>query len=144
MQAVDGTRVGASGRAPTLQRKRNLFTILAHPADLPGGYANHEGVGFDVFIDHGTCAHKAVFTDGDAAHHSAVGPKRCAFFDEGIAVFVFAFYQSAGVVYVGEYHAGSAEDAFFESDVVVNADVVLHFAAIANGDMVADEHVLAK
>ena len=127
-----------------LQRQRNLFAKLAHPAHLAGGNANHEGVGFDVFVDHCASAHKGVFTNGDAAHHGAVGPERGAFFDEGVAVFVFALNEGAGVVHVGEHHTGAAEDAFFERDVVVHADVVLHFAAVANGDLVADEHVLAE
>ncbi len=93
LQAVSGTRVGAGGCALPLQRQRNLFAKLAHPAHLPGGYADHEGVGFDVFVDHGACAHKGVFTDGDAAYYGAVGPKGGPFFDEGIAIFVFALNQ---------------------------------------------------
>ena len=127
-----------------LQRQRNLFAKLAHPAHLACGHADHEGVGFDVFVDHCARAHKGKLTDGDAAHHGAVGSKGGPFFDEGVAVFVFALDQGAGVVHVGEDHAGAAEHAFFEGDVVVHADVVLHFAAVANGDLVANEHVLAE
>lgn len=121
-----------------------MFAKFAHPADLAGGHADHEGVGFHVFVDHGTCAHKGVFTNGDAADHGAVGAQGCAFFDQGVVVFVFALNQGAGVVHVGEHHAGAAEDALFQRDVVVHADVVLHFAAVANGDLVAHKDVLAE
>jgi hypothetical protein len=144
VQTVGGTRVGAGGCALPLQRQRNLFAKLAHPAHLAGGYADHERVGFDIFVDHCASAHKGVFTNGDAAHHGAIGPERGPFFDKGVAVFVFALDEGAGVVDVGEDHAGTTEHAFFERDVVVHADVVLHFAAVANGDLVADEHVLAE
>ena len=73
-----------------------------------------------------------------------LAPRVAPFFDEGVAVFLFALDQGAGVVHVGENHAGAAEHPFFECDVVVQANVVLHFAAVANGDLVADEHVLTE
>ncbi len=47
-------------------------------------------------------------------------------------------------MYVSKDHAGAAEDALFERDVVVNADIILHFAEVTNGDLVADEYVLAE
>lgn len=136
--------MGAGVRAFALQGQRNLFAKFAHPADLTGGHADHEGVGFDVFVDHGACAHKGIFANGDAADHGAVGAQGGAFFDQCVAVFVFALDQGAGVVHVGEHHAGAAKDALFQGDVVVHADVVLYFAAVANGDLVADKDVLAK
>ena len=136
--------MGAGVCALALQRQGDLFAKFTHPADLAGGHANHEGVGFDVFVDYSPCAHKGVFTDGDATDDGAVGPERGAFFDESVAVFVFALNQGAGVVHVGEDHAGATEHAFFERDVVVHADVVLNFAPVADGDLVAHEHVLAE
>jgi hypothetical protein len=87
--------VGAGVLAFALQGQRYLFAKFTHPADLAGGHADHEGVGFDVFVDHGACAHKGMFTNGDAAHYGAVGPERGAFFDQGVAEFVFALNQGA-------------------------------------------------
>lgn len=144
LQAVGGTRVGAGGCALPMQRQRYLFAKLAHPAHLASGHADHESVGFHVFVDHGACAHKGKLTNGDAAHHGAVGAEGGPLFDEGVAVFVFALYKGAGVVHVGKNHAGAAEDALFERDIVVHTDVVLHFAAVTNVDLVSDEHVLAE
>ena len=136
--------MGTGVCALALQRQGDLFAKFTHPADLAGGHANHEGVGFDVFVDYSPCAHKGIFTDGDATDHGAVGPERGPFFDQGVAVFVFALDERSRVVYVSEDHAGTAEHAFFECDVVVHADVVLHFAPVADGDLVAHEHVLAE
>jgi hypothetical protein len=142
VQAVGGTRVGAGGCALPLQRQRDLFAKLANPAHLAGWHANHEGIGFDVFVDHCSSANKCIFTNDDSAHHGAVGTQSGPFFNEGTKVFVFALDEGAGVEHVGKDHAGAAEDALFERDVVVHADVILHFAAVANCDLVADEHVL--
>lgn len=144
LQGVDLAAVGTGISAFALQGQEDLFAKFAHPADLAGGHADHEGVGFHVFVDHGACAHKGIFANGDAADHGAVGTEGCAFFDQGVAVFVFALNECAGVVHVGENHAGAAKNAFFQSHVVINRDVVLHFAAVADGDLVTDEHVLAE
>ncbi len=134
----------ACGLGLPLKGQVEFCSKLAHPADLACRHADHEGVGFDVFVDHCACAHKGVFTDGDAADHGAVSPERGPFFDEGIAVFVFALDKGAGVVHVGKDHAGAAENALFERDVVVHADVILHFAAVADGDLIAHENILTE
>lgn len=116
----------------------------AHPADLLGGYTGHKGIGFDVFVDHGASTDESVFTDGDAADDGAVGTKSGAFFDHGFAVFVFAGDRRTGVVNVGEYHAGSAKDIVFQSDGIVDADVVLHLAVVADDHVVADKDILPE
>ena len=61
-----------------------------------------------------------------------------------MAVLVFTAYGTAWVVHIGEYHAGSAKYVVFKSDVVVDRDIVLYFAIVADHDAVADEHVLTK
>jgi hypothetical protein len=134
----------ASGSALALQRQVKLFTKLAHPADLLGRHPHHQGIGLHIFIDHGTGPHKRKLTNGHTADHCAVGAQGGAFFNESVAVFVFALDEGTGVVHVGEHHAGAAKHAFFECDVVVHADVVLHFAAVTDGDLVADKDVLAE
>ncbi|MNR17056.1 hypothetical protein D3C85_1336970 [compost metagenome] len=121
-----------------------MFAEHAHPADLPGRYADHQGEGRHILIDYSTCADEGVFTNGHAAYDGAVGTEGDAFLHQGVAILVFAFDQRARVVDVGEDHARAAEHAFLEGDVVVHRDVVLHLAAIADQDPVADEHVLAK
>lgn len=128
----------------SLDRQRDLLAVLAHPAHLPSGHAHHQRIGLDVFIDHRACAHKSVFADGGAAYDGAVGTQSDALSYQGVAVFAFALNQGARVVDVGEHHAGAAEHALFQRDVVVHADVVLDFAMIVNDDLIAHEHVLTQ
>lgn len=45
---------------------------------------------------------------------------------------------------IGENHRRTTEDAFLQRDVVVDRDVVLHLAAVADGDTVANKDVLAQ
>src|SRR5690606_8175146 len=143
-QAVGGSCMGASGLAVSAQGQVQLFAVFAHPADLAGGHANHQGVGLDVLVDDGACANEGKFADGDAADDGAVGPQGCASFHQGVAIFVLAFDQRTRVVDVGEHHAGAAEYALFQSDVVVDGDIVLNLATVADDDLVADENVLPQ
>ncbi len=136
--------MGTSGLAVAAQGQVQLFAVFAHPADLTGGDADHQGVGLDVLVDDGARADEGVFANGDATNDGAVGAQSGAFLDQGVAVFVLALDQGSGVVDVGEHHAGAAEDALFQGDVVVDGDVVLDLAAVADNDFVADEDVLAQ
>lgn len=136
--------MGAGGLAVAAQGQVQLFAVFAHPADLAGGHADHQGVGLDVLVDDGARADEGVFADGDAADDGAVGAQGGALLDQGVAVFVLALDQRTGVVDVGEHHAGAAEHALFQGDVVVDGDVVLDLAAVADDDLVADEDVLPQ
>lgn len=136
--------MGTDGFTMTAQGQIQLFAVLAHPADLARRHADHQGVGFDVLVDDGARADEGVFTDGDAADDGAVGAQGGALLDQGVAVFVLALDQRARVVDVGEHHAGAAEHAFFQGDVIVDGDIVLDLAAVADHDFVADEDVLAQ
>ena len=118
--------------------------MLAHPADLEGGDAGHEGVGFDVLGDDGAGGDEGVFAQGDAADNRGVGADGGAFLHQGAAVFFLADDGGAGVMNVSEDHAGAAEDVVLQGDGVVNTDVVLYLAVIADDHVVADEDVLAK
>lgn len=136
--------MGAGGLAVAAQGQVQLFAVFAHPADLAGGHADHQGVGLDVLVDDGARANEGVFADGDAADDGAVGAQGGALFDQGVAVFVLALDQRAWVVDVGEHHAGTAEHPLFQGDVVIDGDVVLDLAAVADDDLVADEDVLPQ
>ncbi len=138
------TAVGACIACLALQWQGYLLAKLAHPADLFGRYADHQCVGFYIFVDHGTSADEGEFADGDPTHDSAVGAQGGAFFDQSVAVLILALDERARVVDVGEHHARTAEHSFFEGDVVVNRDVVLDFTVVSDNDSVADEDVLAE
>ncbi len=144
MKFVLMASVRACVQACSLGWQRNLFAVLAHPANLLGGHTHHQRIGLDVFVNHRSSAHKGKFTNGGTADNGAVGPERGPFFDQGVAVFAFALNQRARVVNVGEDHAGAAEHPIFQRDVVVHADIVLDLAVVANDHLVAHEHVLAQ
>lgn len=136
--------MGTDGFTMAAQGQVQLFAMFAHPADLPGGDADHQGVGSDVLVDDGARADEGVFTDGDAADDSTVGAQCGALLDQRVAVFVLALDQRAWVVDVGEHHAGAAEHALFQGDVVIDGNIVLDLAAVADHDFVADEDVLPQ
>ena len=118
--------------------------MLAHPADLFGWDADHQGVGFDIAVDDSTGGDECIFTDGCAADNGGVGTYGCAALNQGIAVFVFAADGRARVVHVGEDHAGAAEHIVFKGDVVIDGDIVLYLAVVADGHAVADKDILAQ
>ena len=132
----------ADGLALSLQRQVQLFAKLAHPADLPGRHADHEGVCGNVFIDHRASADKSVFTDGGTANNGAVGTQRGTLFNQRATVFFFAGHAGAGVVHIGKHHARATKHVVFKRDGVVHADVVLNLDVVANHYVVADIDVL--
>lgn len=144
MQLILQTR-GATGGGPLASEGQvKLVAVLAHPADLPGGHAGHEGVGIDIAVNDGTGGDERVFAQGDPANYCAVGAKGYTALDQGVAVFVFAADGRAGVVHIGEYHAGPAEYIVLKSHVIVHRDIVLDLAIVADYDPIANEDVLTK
>jgi len=144
VERVARTGVRADVFALAFHRQRDLFAVFAHPADLARRHADHQGVGFDVLVDDGACTDEGEFANGGAADDGAVGAQGGAALDQGVAVFALALDERAGVIDVGKHHAGAAEHALFEGDVVVHRDVVLDLALVADDDLVADEDVLAE
>lgn len=98
--------MGTNGFTLTAQGQVQLFVVFAHPADLAGGHADHQGIGLDVLVDDGTRADEGVSADGDAADDGAVGAQGGAFLDQGVAVFVLSLDQGPGVVDVGNTMLG--------------------------------------
>ena len=111
---------------------------------MAGGNAGHEGVSLDVAGDDGPGGNEGVLAQGDAADDGGVGANGGAALDPGAAVFVLSNNGGAGVMDIGEDHAGAAEDIVLQGDGVVNADVVLHLTVIAKDHVIADKDVLAK
>jgi hypothetical protein len=96
-----------------------------------------------VLGDHRPGADEGVAADGMAADDGAVGPQGGAFLDEGGADLVHLPDFRPGVVDIGEYHRGAAEDAVFQGDAFIDADVVLDLALVADSGVGADDDVLA-
>ena len=144
MQYVALPGPGADVFPLALQRQWDLFSIAAHPADMAGGHADHQGIGQNIGVDHGARADKRIFSDGDTANDGAVGAEGRAFFDICGAVLVLARNPRARIVNVGKDHARPAEHAFVQRHTVIDADIILNLAAIADDDPVADKDILAQ
>ena len=97
----------------------------------------------DVFCHDGAGADEGVLADGMAANYGAVGAECCASFDEGGTHLVHFADFRPGIVDVGEDHRGAAENAVFQGDAFIDADVVLDLAFVANGCVGTDDDVLA-
>ena len=136
--------MGACGLGVAGQGQVQLLAILADPANMPCRHAHHQRVFRYVPGDDGTGTNEGKFANGHAADDGAVGTQSGALFDQGFSVFALAFNEGARVVHVGKHHAGAAEHTLFQRHFVINADVVLYLAAVANDHLVADKHVLAK
>lgn len=116
---------------------------MTHPADLFCRISYREGVVGDILCDHGASTYEGVFTYGVAADDGAVGPQSGALLDEGGANLIHLGDFRPWVIYVGEDHRRSAENAVFECDAFIYADVVLNLALIANDDIRANNNILA-
>lgn len=118
--------------------------MLAHPADLPGRYAGHQGIGLYVAIDYRTRGDKSIFAHGNTANNRAVGAERRTFLDCGRTVLILSRDGSARIVDICEDHAGAAEDVVFKGHGIVDADIVLHFYVATDPHVIGYEYVLTE
>jgi len=85
-----------------------------------------------VFRHDGAGADKRVLADGVAADDGAVGAECCALFDKSGADLVHFPDFCPRVVYVGKDHGRAAEDAVFQCNAFIDADVVLYLTFVAD------------
>ena len=97
----------------------------------------------NILCDHGAGADEGTAADDVATDDGAVGPQGGAFLHVGGADLVHLSDFSTRVEDVGENHRGAAEDAIFQGDAFIDADVVLELALVAYDGIGADDDVLA-
>ena len=135
--------------AVAVERGAEAFAAFADPANLAGGYASHQGVGFHVFGHHGAGGDEGALAHGMAADHGAVGAQRGAFADLGLGVDAMHGEVGTRRGHVGEHAAWAAEhivldlDAFVDGDVVLHADIVTDMHIVAHVDVLSEGAVLA-
>src|SRR5690606_37429684 len=142
IEEIDRAGMGAGCAGLTGHGELKPLAVFAHPSDLPGGHAHHEGVGRHVGRHDGPGADEGVFPDGYAAHDRAVGAQRGPPFHQCRAVLGLAFDARPRVVAVGEDHARPAKDVVVERASVIQRHVVLNLAVIADRGPSRDEDVL--
>src|SRR5204862_6210092 len=69
---------------------------------------------------------------------------RSAALDQCRAELVLALDAGPRIVDVGEYRGGAAEHPIFEGDALVNRDIVLDFAAVADRHVGTGHDILAQ
>jgi hypothetical protein len=92
------------GAGHTLKIIRQPFSVLAHPADLPGRVAHYQSMIRNIFIDYRTGAHKGLPADGGAADNGAVGPKGGTLSDPGGPDLIHLHNFRSGIIDIGEHH----------------------------------------
>ena len=120
-----------------------LFAALAHPADLSGGIADHQGMVGNIFCDDCTGADECIRADGVSANDGAVGAHGSAFLNKRGAHLIHLADFRTRVVDIGKDHRWPAENAVFQGYAFIDADVVLYFAFFADYCIRSDDNVLA-
>lgn len=125
-----------------------LWTFLdpvsaaAYPADSPRGVADHKSVVFHVPRDHSTRPDCRIRTDGHATHDGCVCPDRCACSDESWGDLPIGRGGTRPQI-VREDGARANKDRVLQGHPVVDGDVVLDLAAVADLRLGIDEDVLS-
>ena len=117
---------------------------FAHPTDLSGGHASHQGIGFHVFGHHGTCGNKGALAYRVTTDHRAVGAQGGTFADTGLGVDAMHWEMGARRSHIGEHTTRPTEHIVLDLNAFVDGDVVLHADVVADVDVVAHVHVLSE
>ena len=128
----------------TLQGCIEALATFAHPTDLSGRHAGHQGVRLHILGHHSTGSNEGTLAHGMAADHGAISPQGGTFADLGLGI--DTMYREMGTRrrHVGEYAARAAEHIVLNLNAFVDRDVVLHADAIADLNIVAHVHILSE
>lgn len=120
-----------------------FLAALADPAVLAGRIAVDEGMVRYVACDHGARPYKGIAPDGRPADDCTVRPQTGPFFDQGRPGFVHAPDMGARIENVCEDHARATKNVIFQGNSLVDADIVLHLAAVAYNCIGANDDILS-
>src|SRR5215467_5176088 len=126
------------------QRQCQALPKTTEPCDLACGHAQHQREVAYVTGDDGSGANKGVPADSDSTYDRAICAQRRSLAHVRAAIFCFSAHRGAGVIDIGEYHAGTTEHVVFERYSVIHRNVVLHLDVVADVHIVANEDVLAE
>jgi len=117
---------------------------MAHPARMPGGNSPHQCKIGNGFTHHRTSTYKSEAADFDTAYDGAVGAKCGTIADFGGFEFIFARNVGAGIDHIGEHHGRATKNVIAQFDQIVNGNIVLNPAALADFDFGADINILSE
>ena len=120
------------------------LAAFAHPADLPGGHAYHQGVILHVAGHHGPGGDERRTADRVAADYGTVGSQGSPLAHARACVYTVYREMGPRSNYIREYTRGPTKNIVLEFNALVNGDVVLDAATVPDPDVVADVHVLPQ
>jgi hypothetical protein len=120
-----------------------LFSAFTHPTNLPGWISRHQGMIGNIFGYDGACADKCILSNSMAADDGAVGSQSGSFLYQGGTNLIHFGNFGPGIVDICEDHGGPAENAIFQSDPLVNGDIVLYLAPVADRHIGPDDNILS-
>ena len=120
------------------------FAGMADPADLFGRHPDHKCMGWDIPRNHRARADEGEGPDRAAADDGGVRPDAGAAGHAGWCELVHSVDVGARCVDVGEDGRRPDEDVVFQGHALVDADIVLDLAAVADPHVGAGHDVLAE
>lgn len=139
-ESIEGICFGASCCA--------VYEVQSSPVSADPTYPscripNDERVIRHVLDDDATRTDERPTPNGAAGNDSTVGPKRCAT-QNPRWLEVASPHLGSRIAYVREHAAWAEKYLVFEGDSVVNADVVLNPAGVADNDVARNEYILPE
>ena len=119
-------------------------TAFAHPPDLPGRNAGHQGVIFHIRGHDGTGSNQGAAPYRVTAHNRAIRAERCAFAHARTRVNSVHREVRPRSIYIRENTGRTAEDMVLDLDALVNGDIVLDPDPVADADVIRHIHILAQ
>lgn len=116
-------------------RLRQALATVTHPTDAFGGHADHERAIKDIPSDHRARADESIASDCGTADDRGVGTYAGPALDQGWPVLILASHRRTRIDNVCEHAARATENVVFESDAVVDANVILNAHTAANDDI---------
>ena len=96
----------------------------------------------DVLGDDCSCADECIVANSMTANNGAVRTHCGTFFNKSRAHLIHLADFRPGIVNVGEDHRGAAENAVFQGDAFIDADIILNLAFVPDDCVGSDDDIL--
>src|SRR5262249_26861951 len=103
-----------------------------------------QGKSRDILGYHGPGPHHGIFADCVAADDCGVGPDACPPADQGGTELVLALHKGTRIEDIREHRAGTHKDLVLQCHALIDRDIVLDLAAVADAHIRPDHDVLAE
>ena len=115
----------------------------AHPSNPSRRISHHQREIRDIPGDDGARADEAILSERMTAHHRGIGSDRSPLADRSGPKLIFARDVGTRIVHIGEHAARSAKHIVSQLDAVVDRDIVLDLASVADPNIGTNHDVLS-